>query len=303
MGSARKLTRRNALVAARVAAGFTQEELAARLGVERSTVYRWESGETTPLPMLRPGLARLLGLENSQLAVLLGDSGDGDAHASVETSIALSPSPGSTPHPAPAAFSDLATLDMVYQQILTAIRNAPESDTDLHTEVLRRTRQISKTIELRVAEDRRFELRALEDFERRYSEQVISVLGRMELFGIGRGRTHSMDNVYVDAAVARSDRGYGEEDDGLSGSGLDVASAFLDHPRVFLRGGAGAGKSTLLQWLAVSACRATSPTSAAWGHVVPFLVQLRRFRPSELPKPEAFPKTIAAAISAEMPDG
>jgi DNA-binding XRE family transcriptional regulator len=32
---------------------FTQEALAARLGVERSTVYRWETGETTLLPMRR----------------------------------------------------------------------------------------------------------------------------------------------------------------------------------------------------------------------------------------------------------
>jgi hypothetical protein len=41
--------------------------------VERSTVYRWEIGETTPLPMLRPGLARLLRVEKSQLSALLGE--------------------------------------------------------------------------------------------------------------------------------------------------------------------------------------------------------------------------------------
>jgi NACHT domain len=194
-------------------------------------------------------------------------------------------------------------LDMACHQILAAIRNLPEFDTELHAEVLRRTRQISKTIERRAAEDRRFELQTREDFERRYAEQVISALGRMELFGIGHGRTHSLDSAYVNLAVARSERVVGVEDDDLSGSGLDVASAFLDHRRVFLRGGAGAGKSTLLQWLAVSACQATSPATAAWGHTVPFLVQLRRFYPSELPKPEDFPRTVAAAIAAEMPDG
>jgi len=73
MESAPKPARRTALIAARKAAGLTQEALAARVGVERSTVYRWETGETTPLPMLRPGLAQLLRLENGQLSALLGE--------------------------------------------------------------------------------------------------------------------------------------------------------------------------------------------------------------------------------------
>ena len=73
MGTAPKPTRRTTLVTARKAAGFTQEALAARLGVERSTVYRWETGETSPLPMLRPGLAQLLRLDNDQLSALLGE--------------------------------------------------------------------------------------------------------------------------------------------------------------------------------------------------------------------------------------
>jgi transcriptional regulator with XRE-family HTH domain len=304
MGPTPKPTKRNALVAARKAAGFTQEELAARLGVERSTVYRWESGETTPLPMLRPGLARLLRLDNDQLAALLGESGDEAAHLDAETDAAPAVSSESTPLSTIAGtLDDLATLDVAYHHILTAIRGLPEFDTELHTEVLQRTRQISKTIEHRIAEDQLFELRAREDFERRYVDQVISALGRMELFGIGRGRTHSLDRAYVNLAVSRSEPVWSVEDDDLSGAGLDVASAFLEHPRVFLRGGAGAGKSTLLQWLAVSACRPTSPTTTAWGRMVPFLVQLRRFRPSELPEPEAFPKTVAAAITDEMPAG
>ena len=56
-GPAPKCTRRRtALIAARVAAGYTQETLAARIGVERSTVYRWEAGLTVPLSIWRPGL-------------------------------------------------------------------------------------------------------------------------------------------------------------------------------------------------------------------------------------------------------
>lgn len=38
------------LARCRKAAGFSQEKLAERLGVERSTVVRWEMGETEPQP-------------------------------------------------------------------------------------------------------------------------------------------------------------------------------------------------------------------------------------------------------------
>ena len=59
------------LVRARKAAGFTQEELAYRLSVDRSTIGRWESGETEPLPWLRPKLAGLLGVTRERLGELL----------------------------------------------------------------------------------------------------------------------------------------------------------------------------------------------------------------------------------------
>ena len=36
------------LAAARVNAGFTQKEAATRIGVDRSTVFNWEKGRTSP---------------------------------------------------------------------------------------------------------------------------------------------------------------------------------------------------------------------------------------------------------------
>jgi transcriptional regulator with XRE-family HTH domain len=63
--------RRTGLVAARKAAGYTQEGLAEALCVERSTVTRWEAGLHVPVPYLWPKLAKLLGITGERLAELL----------------------------------------------------------------------------------------------------------------------------------------------------------------------------------------------------------------------------------------
>jgi len=57
----------------RKAAGFTQEQLALHLGVERSTVVRWEAAETEPQAWLRPKLARALSATPDELQALLDD--------------------------------------------------------------------------------------------------------------------------------------------------------------------------------------------------------------------------------------
>ncbi|MGH3829622.1 MAG: helix-turn-helix domain-containing protein [Pseudonocardiaceae bacterium] len=65
--------KRLGLVAARKAAGLSQERLAERMGVERSTVQRWEAGHSTPQPGHRPELASVLGIPHDKLAELLAD--------------------------------------------------------------------------------------------------------------------------------------------------------------------------------------------------------------------------------------
>lgn len=64
-------TRRERLARRRKAVGFTQEALAERLDVDRSTVVRWECGGSEPQPWLRPKIARALQVSLEHLADLL----------------------------------------------------------------------------------------------------------------------------------------------------------------------------------------------------------------------------------------
>ncbi|GAA0518955.1 ATP-binding protein [Paractinoplanes deccanensis] len=131
-------------------------------------------------------------------------------------------------------------------------------------------------------------------FTARYAEVVAQRLGRFELFGVTRSRRprrHTFDK-YVSLAVARG--ASDDDEEGLTGVGIDVANALADNPRVVIRAGAGAGKTTLLQWLAAS----------THGQV-PFFVPLRQYaqdgRP--LPAPEELPTIIGRHIAGEMPPG
>lgn len=63
--------RRDELAAHREALGFTQESLAQELGVELSTVGRWERGALTPQPWRRPDLANALKVSLERLDELL----------------------------------------------------------------------------------------------------------------------------------------------------------------------------------------------------------------------------------------
>jgi transcriptional regulator with XRE-family HTH domain len=87
-------TRRPRLAARRKATGFSQEQLAERLDIDRSTVARWESGETDPQPWIRPRLARALQLSLGQLDHLLAGGDPAGTEAAQRMSYALT-HPGS----------------------------------------------------------------------------------------------------------------------------------------------------------------------------------------------------------------
>jgi len=65
------VAKRQRLVQRRKALGLTQEELAELVSVGRSTVLRWERGESEPLPYIRPKLARALKVSVDQLESML----------------------------------------------------------------------------------------------------------------------------------------------------------------------------------------------------------------------------------------
>ena len=65
--------KRRTLAERRRVVGYTQERLALSLGVERTTVVRWEAGETTPQPWYRPKLATALDVSLEQLDTMLSE--------------------------------------------------------------------------------------------------------------------------------------------------------------------------------------------------------------------------------------
>lgn len=81
--------KRHALAQRRKAVGHTQEQLADLLGVERSTVVRWEAGETEPLPWCRPKLAEALAVSLDVLHELLATLDDVPAQLSDAQLLAL----------------------------------------------------------------------------------------------------------------------------------------------------------------------------------------------------------------------
>ncbi|MFJ8696500.1 helix-turn-helix transcriptional regulator [Streptomyces roseolilacinus] len=58
--------------------GYSQEQLAQTLGVDRTTVGRWESGRIAPQPTQRRGLAATLGVSLQELDALLSPSRTAD---------------------------------------------------------------------------------------------------------------------------------------------------------------------------------------------------------------------------------
>lgn len=81
------VVKRRSFAQARKAAGYTQEGLAERLDVDRTTVARWEAGRAEPKPWQRPKIAEAFGLSLCACNQLL--DGVGTAGHTVEVSASL----------------------------------------------------------------------------------------------------------------------------------------------------------------------------------------------------------------------
>jgi transcriptional regulator with XRE-family HTH domain len=83
------VVKRCAFARARKAAGYTQEGLAERLGVDRTTVARWELGEYEPQPWQRPRIAEAFGLSLGECNELLDGVGTMGHMADVSASLVM----------------------------------------------------------------------------------------------------------------------------------------------------------------------------------------------------------------------
>jgi hypothetical protein len=191
------------------------------------------------------------------------------------------------------------------EQLITYFRSLPHFEEVVQTHTFWRVNDVARQLDTLV--QNHLAAAGAEDaaFAARYAGAVAEALGQFELFGVTRGRRprrHTFDK-YVTLAVARRTRAVLDDDeDGLTGVGIDVVNALVDNPRVVIRAGAGAGKTTLLQWLAAKVADRMLWTQG--GHL-PFFVPLRQFAQDgqELPAPEELPAISARMVAGEMPPG
>jgi transcriptional regulator with XRE-family HTH domain len=94
--------RRQHLASRRKSLGYTQEDLAAELGVDRTTVGRWERGETGPQPYIRARLRKALKVTTAELDAIITPDTDHEKLRGVQ----CEPSASTIPCPDPMGEPD-----------------------------------------------------------------------------------------------------------------------------------------------------------------------------------------------------
>jgi len=177
-------TKRQRLAARRKAAGFSQEQLAERLRVDRSTVARWEGGETEPQPWIRPRLARALQLSLDQLDHLLAGADPAGTEAGERMSYSLT-------HPGSADIVTVAHLRNQVQHLDEQYVHVPSSSLLAHAgQCLGQVRFLAAHV---VSGRVRRELYAVE-------AEAATLMGQL-VWDASQRRDHASARKYLDQAI------------------------------------------------------------------------------------------------------
>jgi len=174
-------------------------------------------------------------------------------------------------------------------------------------EILNREDRIIHTVEQVIVELRQIYENSTQNnqeivfarLENDYLSSVVSQLGKLELFGVGRsviGRRYGLDSAYVSLRVntavnrVRVSEDYAPR---LEFASTNASLALTRAKRIVIRGEAGSGKTTLLQWIAVRSATDTFPSDMQeWRGCTPFLLRLRQFADTLLPEAKDFIKAV-----------
>lgn len=235
-GTGRAVAKRNRLAGRRKALGLTQEALAGLLEVDRTTVARWEHGEASPLPWMRPKLAKALRVSAGRLEELLAGDEVRSAPADSDNT-----HQAARPHQLPAAVAGF-TGRTVELAALTTIRNgtggtAGDRDGAPSTVVNSALQRLDKASrELATAVARQWT-----------AEAMMRSLGRPEPIQLSWSVTHRTTAVAPPALSGRDPRTGEPVPRKLHGNLSDLITEFRQLPKrqLVVLGEPGSGKTAL----------------------------------------------------------
>jgi transcriptional regulator with XRE-family HTH domain len=266
--------RRDRLAGRRKALGLTQEALAGLLGVDRSTVARWERGEASPLPWIRPKLAMTLRVSADWLEELLAGNG---ARATPVGSGAASPGAGDsdTAHQAAARPRQLPAAGFTGRTAeLAALTTIPDGAAD--TADARVGAPGSVVISAQQRLDKASRELATAVARQWTAEAVMRSLGRPEPIQLSWSITRRTAAVAPSALSGRDPTTGEPVPPNLHGDLSDLITEFRQLPKrqLVVLGEPGAGKSALAVLLTLGLLTNPEP-----GEPVPVLLPISSWDP------------------------
>ncbi|WP_165741939.1 NACHT N-terminal Helical domain 1-containing protein [Candidatus Thiosymbion oneisti] len=192
-------------------------------------------------------------------------------------------------------------LSHASQLIVDMASHFPRFEERVNVELLQRTGNMAQQV---VEGINRVVVDQADAFEADYRNACVRRYDQLELFGVDLQETNKRYNLsiaYVTLMVERPHFRSGSGSEQIRDS-VPADQALAAHRRLFIRGPAGSGKTTLLQWFAVfAAARRLDGGLAPYNECVPFLIKLRHFSETRLPRPEEFPQQASRALGGCTP--